>query len=194
MRLALGKSVRYVAGIAQGKRLLFAWAEAWTCPSNVTNVVAVDDDYAMGILSSSTHSAWAWSRSSTLKGDLRYTPSTVFETFPWPYPVTDAQQERVAAASRRVIMQRQEICTASTIGLTTLYNLVDEGAYTDLKGMHTELDQAVATAYGWPNAVAHDADEIVRRLLRLNREITAGTRRYDPFATQAQGDTLFEAG
>jgi hypothetical protein len=57
--------------------------------------------------------------------------------------------------------------------------------------MHTELDEAVAAAYGWPKAVAHDADEIVRRPLGLNREIAAGTRRYDPFATQAWGDTRY---
>jgi hypothetical protein len=59
------------------------------------------------------------------------------------------------------------------------------GAYTDLKALHNELDEAVAAAYGWPKAVAHDGDEIVQRLLELNREIAAGTRSYDPFGTQA---------
>jgi hypothetical protein len=58
--------------------------------------------------------------------------------------------------------------------------------------MHKELDEAVAAAYGWPKAIAHYGNEIVQRLLSLNREIAAGARRYDPFATQAQGDTLFE--
>jgi hypothetical protein len=181
MRAALNGFVRYVAGIRHGKRLLFIWCEPWTLASDATNVFAFDDDYAMGILSSSTHAAWAWSRSSTIKGDLRYTPSSVFESFPWPDPTTDEQQERIADVSRNVIARRQQICAANSFGLTTLYNLVDEGAYTDLKALHRELDEAVAAAYGWPNAVAQDGDEIVQRLLILNREIAAGTREYDPF-------------
>lgn len=181
MRVALGKNPRFVAGIAQGKRLLFAWANAWTCPSNLTNVLAFDDDYAMGILSSFTHDAWAWSRSSTFGVGLRYTPSSVFETYPWPDPLTDEQRERIAEASRRIIARRQDICNAKNFGLTVLYNAIDEGAYTDLKALHNELDEAVAAAYGWPKTVAQDADEIVRRLLVLNGDIAAGTREYNPF-------------
>jgi hypothetical protein len=80
-----------------------------------------------------------------------------------------------------VIARRQRICVANGFGLTTLYNLIDEGAYTDLKALHCELDEAVAAAYGWPEAVAQDGDEIVQRLLILNREIAAGARDYDPF-------------
>jgi len=41
----------------------------------------------MGILMSRAHDAWAWAQSSTLKGDLRYTPTTVFATFPLPAPL-----------------------------------------------------------------------------------------------------------
>lgn len=37
--------------------------------------------------------------------------------------------------------------------------------------------------YGWPRSVAQDHDEIVRRLLALNREIVTGERPYDPFGT-----------
>ena len=185
MRTALHGMRRFVVSVAQGKRLLLAWEGEWTCPSNLTNVFVFEDDYAMGILASSTHGAWAWSRGSTLKGDLRYTPSSVFETFPWPCPATDTQRERVAEASRRVVGRRQEICGENNIGLTALYNLVDEGAYADLKAHHDELDEAVVAAYAWPKAIAHNDSEIVQRLLGLNREIAAGTRRYDPFGAQA---------
>jgi MmeI, target recognition domain len=181
MRSALSGLARYVAGIRHGKRLLFVWCEPWTLASDATNVFAFDDDYAIGILSSSTHAAWARSRSSTLEDRLRYTPSTVFESFPWPYPTTGEQRERIAALSRRLIAQRQEIFEKQSFGLTALYNLIDEGAYTDLKALHGELDEAVAAAYGWPKAVAQDGGEIVQRLLILNREIAAGTRKYDPF-------------
>ena len=185
MRSALKGRKRYIASAAQGKRLLLAWADAWTCPSNLTNVFAFDDDYSMGVLSSSAHGAWAWNRSSTLMGDLRYTPSSAFEMFPWPYPVEGDLRERIGKLSRDIIKRRQAICAESKIGLTALYNLVDQGAYEDLKVLHGELDEAVAEAYGWSKAVAHEDDEMVRRLLELNREITAGESTYDPFGTQA---------
>ncbi len=184
LRLAVAGLDRYIAMGRHGKRLLFIWAEPWTLASDATKVFAFDDDYAMGVLSSTIHDAWAKTRSSTIKGDPRYTNTSVFETFPWPFPVTNDQRESVAEASRRVIARRQEICAENSFGLTALYNAVDDGAYTDLKALHRELDEAVAAAYGWPKAVTHDGDKIVQRLLELNREIAAGSRKYDPFGTQ----------
>lgn len=181
MRRAIKHLSRFIGSIAFGKRLLISWQEPWTCPSGKIYIFAFDDDYSMGIVSSLAHGAWSWSRGATFKADLSYTPSSVFETFPWPFPVTDIQRERVAEASRRVIARRQEICSVNNYGLTALHNLIDEGAYTDLKALHCELDEAVAAAYGWPKAVAQDGDEIVQRLLILNREIAVGTREYDPF-------------
>ena len=185
MRLGIASLHRYAASLAFGKRLLLCWVDLWTCPSGKTYVFVFDDDYHMGVVSSGVHESWARSRSGTLEDRLSYTPTSAVETYPWPYPVTEQQRERVAEASRRVIARRQEICLENQFGLTTLYNLVDEGAYADLKAMHRELDEAVAAAYGWPKAVAQDAGEIVRRLLTLNREISAGEREYDPFGSIA---------
>ena len=181
MRAALAPLHRYAAAGRHGKRLLVEWVSQPTMASDATNVFAFDDDFSMGILVSRTHGAWAWAQSSTLKGDLRYTPSSVFMTFPWPDPVTDEQRERVAEASRRLLARRSEICVAENIGLTKLYNAVDEGAWTDLKDLHRELDLAVADCYGWPASVAQDDRELVRRLTELNREISEGRRAYAPF-------------
>lgn len=66
----------------------------------------------------------------------------MFETYPWPDPLIDKQRERIAEASRNVIARRQVICHANHFGLTALYNAMDEGAYTDLRAMHRELDEA----------------------------------------------------
>ena len=68
------------------------------------------------------------------------------------------------------------------MGLTKLYNLMDEGAFADLAALHRRLDEAVAAAYGWPKSVAQDGPELVRRLSALNREIADGGRAYTPFA------------
>jgi len=176
---------RFIAGTATGKRILFCWCNPSTCPSNATNVFAFDDDYAMGVLIAAIHTEWARHHSSTLEDRIRYTPTSAFETFPWPYPVTSDQREAVAAASRALIARRSEICLERQIGLTKLYNQMDDGAWADLRRLHRELDEAVAAAYGWPRRIAQDPAETNARLLELNRAIAAGEREYDPFGAAA---------
>lgn len=180
MRSALKGLDRYIAGIAQGKRILFCWCDPVVCPSNLTNVFAFDDDYSMGILSTSMHHEWARDQSSTLEDRFRYTPTSAFETFPWPQPSAE-QREAIAEASRAVIERRQAICLERQIGLTRLYNEVDDGAYRDLKELHRRLDESVAAAYGWPRSAAHDPGDSNRRLLERNRAIAAGEVEYRPF-------------
>lgn len=145
------------------------------------NVFAFDDHYAMGVLSSRIHGEWARAQSSTLRVDIRYTPTSAFETFPWPAADTQ-QREQIADLARSLIERRQAICREREIGLTKLYNEVDDGAYTDLQALHAELDRAVATAYGWPASAATDPLDSNRRLLELNERIARGEVDYDPFA------------
>lgn len=172
----LGNVSRCLALGRHGKRLYLTWQPIGVLATDATNVVALEDDHCAGVLVSRAHGAWAWAQSSTIKGDLRYTPTSVLLTFPWPDPVTPERREGVAAASRSLFERRSESCTTEQIGLTKLYNAVDEGACTDLAGLHRELDVAGAVCYGWPASVAQDDAELVRRLTDLNREIAEGRR------------------
>ena len=52
--------------------------------SHMLGVFATDDTAMLALLSSAPHYWWAVSRASSMKADLRYTPSDVFETFPLP--------------------------------------------------------------------------------------------------------------
>ena len=185
MRKALAPLTRYAAVGRHGKRMGIAWVEPRTMASDATCVFAFDDDYSMGILLSRAHDAWAWARSSTLETRLRYTPTTVFETFPWPDPVTLEQRAAVTAASVALYERRSALCLEHNIGLTKLYNLMDDGAFADLAALHKRLDETVAAAYGWPRSVAQDPAELVARLTQLNRNITEGTRPYAPFPIEA---------
>ncbi len=194
MRTATRGLDRYIVGTATGKRLVLAWATADVCPSNAVNVFAFDDDYAMGILLSHVHGRWAWAQSSTLKGDLRYTPTTVFATFPWPSP-DDAQRAHIADVTKRLIELRDSLSIERGIGLTKLYNECEEGAHKELRELHDQLDHAVSDAYGWPASVLSDPVEITSRLLALNAAIAAGEQ-YAPFPPVAppeepQSDRLF---
>jgi hypothetical protein len=144
-------------------------------------VFAFDDDYAFGVLTSAAHVAWAWHRSSTLKGDLRYTPTTVFASFPWPSPVSDEKRADVSGVAAELFTARQALCTSDQVGLTRLYNTMDDGGYRELAALHARLDRAVAVAYGWPASVSQDRDELVSRLAHRNVEIAGGAE-YVPFA------------
>jgi hypothetical protein len=168
---------RFLAGTATAKRILLCWCDANVVASNSTNVFALSEDAHFGVLSSAVHLGWARRQSSTLEDRIRYTPTSAFETFPWPTGVL----EEVAEIGRRLYARRTQICVERDIGLTRLYNQVDDGAWADLRDLHRELDEAVAVAYGWPRSVAHDPAEANRRLLELNRAIAAGEISYDPF-------------
>jgi hypothetical protein len=168
---------RFLASTATGKRIFFCWCDEATVASNSTNIFALHRDADFGVLTSSLHQSWAKLQSSTLEDRIRYTPTSAFETFPWP----SGNLDEVADVARRLYARRSEICVERNIGLTKLYNQVDDGAWADLRDLHRELDEAVAAAYGWPRDVAHDPDETNRRLLELNRAIAAGELPYSPF-------------
>ncbi|MBX4171856.1 hypothetical protein K3M35_25035 [Rhodococcus sp. DMU2021] len=180
MRKALASKSRYLVSTLTGKRLLFTWADKDWCPSNLVGAFAFDDDYSIGILTSTAFDAWVWNESSTMKDDLRFTPSTAFETYPWPSP-TSAERQHVAEAARDLINRRQEISRTEQIGLTALYNRVDEGAYSDLFNLHKRLDAAVADCYHWPRKIAQDRFELLQRIGTLNQQIGQGVGQYDPF-------------
>lgn len=170
MRQHLTGLSRYIATARHAKRFVLCWCDPWTLASDATNVFAYEDDYSMGILQSSAHAAWAWERSSTLKADLRYTPTSTFMTFVWPIEPSEVDVAKVSEASRELLARRREICSTEGIGLTQLYNLIDEGAYTDLKGLHLRLDRAVASCYGWSSSVAQNDEKLVSYLYDLNEQ------------------------
>lgn len=186
MREALDPLARYIAGNAQGKRFLFCWVDLSVCPSNLTNVFAFDGDYEMGVLTSSIHGAWAHSESSTLEDRPRYTPTSCFETFPWPQPDVRART-KIGDTVSAVIERRQAACRELSIGLTDLYNQLDDGAWDELRDLHLELDEAVATAYGWPASAAHDPLEAKARLAELHASILDGAG-YGPFASPGEAE------
>jgi hypothetical protein len=170
---------RFIAGTATAKRIVFVWCEPTWRPSNSTNMFALSSDFALGLLSSSIHTEWARARSSTLEDRIRYTPSSAFETFPWPDADGDAVRS-IGQAGTEVMRRRSEICRQEEIGLTILYNQREEGAWDDLTALHRSLDDAVLAAYGWNDLDPGDSVAMNQRLFELNAGITAGDVAYTP--------------
>ena len=90
MWAALDGLSRYIATPTVAKHRLFVRCDARVCPDHQLIVIARDDDTTLGILHSRFHEIWSLRLGTWLgKGnDPRYTPTTTFETFPFPRGLT----------------------------------------------------------------------------------------------------------
>lgn len=96
------------------KHRMFVWLHPTVQPHQTVIAIARDDDTTFGILHSRFHELWAL-RMGTFLGvgnDPRYTPSTTFETFPFPEGLTpnipaadyaaDPRAQAIAATAARL--------------------------------------------------------------------------------------------
>jgi len=114
MRSKLAPLSRYIATPMVAKHRLFVWRSPIEMAANLLNVIARDDDTTFGILHSRFHERWSLRLCSWLGvgNDPRYTPSTTFETFPFPDGLTpnvsassyagDPRAKRIATAARNL--------------------------------------------------------------------------------------------
>jgi hypothetical protein len=106
---------------------------------------------------------------------FRYTPTTCFETFPFPWPpgeepTDDARVQAIAAAAKELVEKRDrwlnpECATDAELKKRTLTNLYNQRP-TWLDLAHKKLDEAVLDAYAWPNDLTDE--EILERLVSQN--------------------------
>ncbi len=146
-------------------------------------VFAREDDYFFGVLHSKIHEIWSLKQGTSLEDRPRYTPSSSFETFPFPWPpgaepTDDPRVQAIARAAKELVEQRDrclnpqtsEVSKTSVVSRTskrTLTNLYNARP-TWLELAHKKLDEAVFAAYGWPSDLSDE--EILERLLALNLE------------------------
>jgi hypothetical protein len=151
------------------------------------------------VLHSRLHEVWSL-RMGTWLGvgnDPRYTPTTTFETFPFPWSpgqedTGSPAYQAISAAAKQLHEERAAWINPPEASerelkdrtLTNLYNALNvwrgkekmrvKDAAADfaprLDDLHNTLDRAVCDAYGWPHEVLNDDEEILRLLLALNLE------------------------
>jgi hypothetical protein len=133
--------------------------------ANTLNIFSIDSEPGIAVLQSKAHEFWFRSLCSTFgSADApRYTPSTVFETFPFPTALLNSAGDDPAHVSTRQSLEangkryhqfRAELMVANNEGLTSTYNRFHDPAETssgllELRRLHGEMDQAVLAAYGW---------------------------------------------
>jgi type II restriction/modification system DNA methylase subunit YeeA len=101
MHAALERLPRFLVTISVGKFRLFGWMQRPTLPDHQLFAFARDDDYFFGVLHSRAHELWGLKLGTRLETRPRYTPTTCFETFPFPEP-TDDQRAAIADAAREL--------------------------------------------------------------------------------------------
>ena len=112
---ALDGRSRYIITPRVAKHRLFVWSHTSVCPDSAVIAIARDDDTTFGILHSRFHELWSL-RLGTWLGvgnDPRYTPTTTFQTFPFPEGLTpdipaadyanDPRAIAIADAARRLV-------------------------------------------------------------------------------------------
>lgn len=162
----------------------------WICSEQVV-VFAFDDYYHFALLQSNIHEVWVRRNASTMRTDVRYTPTDCFETFAFPQNVSVAARTHGGQIGEDYYQHRQQILVSRQLGLTRSYNLFHNRDCRDadilkLRELHKQLDNAILDCYGWSDlALGHDFHtnergqirftispsdrrELLRRLLELN--------------------------
>jgi hypothetical protein len=104
MVAALAKLPRFLATLTVSKHRLFVWMERPTLPDHQLIIFARDYDYFFGVVHSRLHEGWARAQGTQVRereSGFRYTPTTCFETFPFPES-TDEQREAIAKAANEL--------------------------------------------------------------------------------------------
>ncbi|MFH9967342.1 Eco57I restriction-modification methylase domain-containing protein [Streptomyces mirabilis] len=113
-------------------------------------VVIASDDYAqLALRSSAIQYWWTEDRCSSLKADLRFTPSEAVRPLMMPMLT-----QRLRSAGTRLDTYRRKLMLSRNIGLTTTYNMVHDPDCHDeevaeLRRIHEEINKATVEAYGW---------------------------------------------
>lgn len=115
-------------------------------------VFPFDTHAAFCALQARPHEIWARFFGSSMKDDLRYTPSDCFETF--PFPEGWETHPALGAAGRAYYDFRAALMVKNNEGLTKTYNRFHDPSETSpdilrLRELHATLDRAVLDAYGW---------------------------------------------
>jgi SAM-dependent methyltransferase len=173
------KMDRYIATsrVASWRRAtVFSYVDSSVRPGDSLSVFTLDDDYSFGILSSSIHRTWFEARCSTLKSDLRYTSTTVWDSFPWPQTPSDRNVRDIVKIVCEILDERQRYLDEG-LSLKSQYDTLRQPGRSRLRDLHSELDTAVMMTYGFSSS-----EDLLTQLLALNQDIDA-----DPSGARGPG-------
>lgn len=149
------------------RQSVYAFVPSHVRPSALLQAFPFDDNYTFGILSSSLHRLWFEARCSRMETRLRYTPTTVFDSYPWPQVPTPEQVTKIEDAVQKILNLRDQYL-ASGMTLAQQYNTLRQPGKSKLRDFHTSLDEAVIDCYGFTVD-----EDLLTQLYALNRDLAA---------------------
>ena len=176
MRKALVSLERFIVTPTVSKHRLFVWQPKEILADHQLIVFARDDDYFFGVLHSYINECWSLRMGTWLgKGnDPRYTPTTTFETFPFPWapgtePTADPRVLSISAAAKalneeRALWLNPPDLTGASLSKRTLTNL-----YNALE----KYRQLQAAGSPWLVSDADPATKFAPRLAALHTALDA---------------------
>ncbi|MDB9316714.1 class I SAM-dependent DNA methyltransferase [Nodularia spumigena] len=193
LRKQLENLLRYIVTVETSKHRVFTFLDSSIIPDVKLTVIALDDAYFLGVLSSKIHVTWALAAGGRLGvgNDPIYNKTRCFDPFPFPEPTAE-QKQKIRELGEKLDAHRKQVqAQHPDVTITGMYNLLEklraEQPFTDadrkyndkalisiLKSIHDELDEAVFAAYGWSQSSSDN--EILTQLVALNAERTAEER------------------
>jgi restriction-modification enzyme MmeI-like protein len=195
IRPALVGLTRYVATVETAKHRVFQFLDESILPDNKLLIIAVDDAFRLGVLSSFIHLIWVGARGALLEDRPVYVKSECFDPFPFP-DADNIQKGKIRVIAEELDAHRKRVLTEHPhLTLTGLYNvyellragikpdgldahdrrIFDDGLVLIMKELHDKINVAVAEAYGWTTDLSDD--EILTRLVALNKQRSQEERR-----------------
>jgi hypothetical protein len=186
LRKALRGVTRYIATIETAKHRVFQFLPMSILPDNMLVCIALDDAYALGVLSSHISVSWALQMGGTLEDRPRYNKTQCFDPFPFPADVPEPLKDKIRTEAEALDGLRKRVLEShEDLTLTKLYNvrealregralteaerdIHDRGLVTLIRQHHDAIDALVAEAYGWPADLSDE--QILTRLVALNKE------------------------
>ncbi|MEB3295569.1 MAG: DNA methyltransferase [Synechococcales bacterium] len=168
MRQAIATLTQYVTVPRVSKWAIFMPAPLDWLAGDKSVVVATDDVYILGILTSNVHRTWMHAQKSTLKADIAYTHNTCFETFPFPQSPTQKKIDAIRDTALALHEYRSAQMEKKGWGLTQLYNESFHEPGSQLTKLHNAIDDHTLKAYGFK-----PTDSLLEKLLLLNLELAA---------------------
>ena len=164
MYAAIARLKRVLVNPSVAKFVTFSFCPPRIVFTNALNIFPFESSAALAVLQSRVHELWALNFASSMRIDPRYTPSTCFETF--PFPEGWEGDEGLERAGREYYEYRAGLMGRREEGLTKTYNRFHDpeerdGEIERLRVLHATMDAAVLRAYGWHDLAAAASSEFI---------------------------------
>lgn len=121
------------------KTVAFTFVPVNQAISMMCIAIASDSNIDFSVLQSTIHKEWVHKYASALKSDIRYTPSDVFQTYPFPEGVSEEIRQRLEELGAAYHAHRSAFMLRYGLGLTKTYNLFHTGKIWAIPPVQTQL-------------------------------------------------------